>query len=118
VCIDKAAHRGSGWSLERLNTGHEPLEIFVGGAGIEDEAMGEGEGGDQGGFVVVGRGPGRQGANARAVAGGGQSGGRRGWWVFGTCAEAARSVGCAAVRGAWDALSTDDGVEGAICIDG
>jgi hypothetical protein len=45
--MDKTTHRGPGWSLERLNAGHEPLEILTGGTSVEEEVKGEGEGRDQ-----------------------------------------------------------------------
>jgi hypothetical protein len=110
--MDKAVCRGLGWSLECLNAGHEPLEILVGGAGIEEEAKGECEGRDQGGSLMAGQGAGE----ARATHGGrrGRSGGRRGWWVFGVAVDEARSARCATVRGARDmqGFATDDRAEG------
>jgi hypothetical protein len=44
--MDKTARRGPRWSLECLDVAYEPFEILVGGAGNEEEAKGEGEGGE------------------------------------------------------------------------
>lgn len=75
---------------------------LAGGTCVEEEAMGEDEGGDKGGSVVVEHGAEKAGATRGAGAGGGRSGGMRGWWVFDIGAKEARTVGCAAVRGTWD----------------
>jgi hypothetical protein len=58
------------------------------------------------GSDAVGQGAGRQGQHLGAGTSEGQSGGRRGWWVFGAGAEETRSAGCAG-------LVADYGVEGA-----
>jgi hypothetical protein len=55
---------GPGWSLERLDVDHEPLEFLTRGASIEEEANSEGEGGGHGGLSWRGRGSGRQGQHA------------------------------------------------------
>jgi hypothetical protein len=60
--MDKTTCHGPGWSLECLDVGHEPLEILAGGASVEEEAMGEGDGGDQGGSIAIGHGAGKAGA--------------------------------------------------------
>jgi|UPI000221BBBA hypothetical protein len=93
---DKTTRRDPGWSLECLDVGHEPFDILVGGAGVEEEVKDEGEGGDQGGSIAMG-----QGQHAGVGANGGPSGGRRGWWVFGAGTHEARSAGYAGVHGAW-----------------
>jgi hypothetical protein len=112
--MDKVVCRGPGWSLERLNAGHEPLEILDGGAGIEEEAKGECEGRDQGGSLTAGQGAGEARATHGGRRGRGQSGGRRGWWVFGVAVDEARSARCATVCGARDmrCFAADDGAEG------
>jgi hypothetical protein len=61
-----------------------------------------------------------EGQHAVADAGGGQSGGRRGWWAFGMYVEGEERGMCG---GAWSAvcvgLVTDDGAEwGGVGIDG
>ena len=101
--MDKTFCHGHGWSLERLDAGHEPLEILVGGAGVEEEAKDKGEGGDKG--RGSGKGMRRQGQHAGAGVGDDWSGRRRGWWAFGKGVEEASSVGCATVRGARDVRS-------------
>jgi hypothetical protein len=112
--MDKAVRRGPGRSLERLNAGHEPLEILAGGAGIEEEAKGECEGRDQGGSLTAGQGAEEAGATHGGRRGRGRSGGRRGWWVFGVAVDKARSARCATVRGARDmrGFAADDGAKG------
>jgi hypothetical protein len=77
--MDKTARHSSGWSLERLDVGHEPLKIVAGGTSVEEEAKGKGEGGNQG--VCRGGAGGRGGrghtrwqAQARARVEGGEDG--------------------------------------------
>jgi hypothetical protein len=110
--MDKTFCHGPGWSLERLDTGHEPLEILVGCAGVVEEAKDKGEGGDKGrGSVAAGTGMRRPGHPAGAGAGGGRIGWRQGWWTFGASQERGMC------GGAWSTghvgFAADDGGGGA-----
>jgi hypothetical protein len=111
--MDKTFCHGPGWSLERLDTGHEPLEILVGCAGVVEEAKDKGEGGDKGrGSVAAGKGMRRQGQHAGAGAGAGEGriGWRQGWWTFGASQERGMCGGAWSTR--YVGFAADDGAEG------